>query len=92
MPATVVLIRAFRRGGRIYFRFKDKTEYEFSDLEQIRNWLRQSSTDDREEAHRLAVRYMLARSADGSSDASIRGQRFTVDLSSPTPITVTPDV
>lgn len=79
MAVAVTCTNVVRRNGITYVRFSDKTELEFQNLEEVREFIRSVSSKDTLRAILLAK--FLEVSPDGSNAAVMVGKTVTLDLS-----------
>ena len=92
MPATVTLVQVRRgRDGRLYLRFDDKVELEFNSVAEARDYVGSGPLGGREHARGYAVAMWAAQERAGAVN-TLEGATVAVDVTSVTPVVVTPRV
>lgn len=77
MPRRTIRCRQIRQqGGKIYVRFSDKSEYEFENRAEIRQFIRERISDEVLKALLLAA---VLEDSDGVPLAQCDGKRITLD-------------
>lgn len=86
MPKRTIKCRQVRnQGGKIYTRFSDKSELEFSSRAELKRWIRDTLNDN---VLRALVLSAVIEDADAVPLSQCDGKRITIDFSQAQPLVI----